>query len=817
MISSSPGSDQTVHNLVSEFLELLPEPTQRLVHLGSIPNAINAELLRKMAVEEVDAASILETLQEFYFLNQGEGGWYSFSPAVRHFLLAYWNQAEQVERFQQANRIAIAFFDDLANQTNPPGKYVFQRQALYHRLLADENAGLEFMADLFERACDQRQIGAAQNFAIQLTQTLAQLSPSAGEHASYYEMRLDFLLNRRKNLQENLEGLMRKTTDPHLKARAGILLGQALLAQYEWKQSADTLKSSIDQLRSLAAWRYAARAMLALADVYFDLVENSGGVQPEVAKGFSRLSQFLSDVIFLPFLLLDWLKRKIWFMPGWFYFSGNYQDWILNYLLQMAGSWYHRAWRLAQNVGDDATSVKALFGQSNVAVQQRREAKAKRNYSRLARLPDVQSSDYRRAQVLYGQGQVSLLGNRRTHASQELKSALTIFRSFADEGNVATVAQTLGRTYLRLFDYESAANAFLESLRASRELQDPLSQTQIAWELEQLVEKKQVSDPLQGQIREALARNKERHFLARFPSDLLQRFRTMAYWVALPLSYVLLMFVGLLVCLSLIAIEYSALLASTTGSLSQSDIFFLLVVGILPIFLAFWIFGLIYAFVGQIWVFIAGRNSLNMLGEQPDRVILTPEALMIDRTDSGESLEVQWKEIRELISADYRLWQRPIHLLSRQGMVTDRQKVIIDGITSGYMQIRKEIMQKIGGTAKQINADLVMLAHRSTYIVILLAALHAQVLVSSGQIDVSVDDIQLFLSPWLICFVADLIMILPPLILWRIYLQRNFLEQKLGMRAPGFRKSLRLSVAVILSILAFLWLLVSPFLAVGGD
>jgi len=84
---------------------------------------------------------------------------------------------------------------------------------------------------------------------------------------------------------------------------------------------------------------------------------------------------------------------------------------------------------------------------------------------------------------------------------------------------------------------------------------------------------------------------------------------------------------------------------------------------------------------------VAGRNNLNSLEEQPDRVILTSEAVVVDSPGLREPIRLAGNEIQKLVSADYRLWQRPIHLWSRQGIVSTNKSVIIDGITSGYMQI----------------------------------------------------------------------------------------------------------------------------------
>ena len=817
MNAGQSNSKDTVRQLVLEFLEILTEPMKKVVLSGVIPNTFNAELIQKITGDESEIGEILETLQQNYFINKGAGDWYYYSADVRETLWELWQDAERKAEFQKANHIALVYFDELAGKSNPPGLYFFQREALYHRLLEDENAGLEYLADLFERACDQRQIGAAQNFSMQLGQMLPHLSPVVTQYASYYEMRLDFLLNSREKLESRLEMLVSETSDSLLKARAGILLGQVWLTKYEWKKSTDILTASLAESKKLKDWRYSARAMLSLGDVYVDLVENGGGMQSENFTDSGRLSQFLTYLLFLPYLLLDWLRRKIWFLPGWFYFGGNYQDWILNYLLQMAGNWYRKAGLMAQKAEDHTSSLNALLSQANVAVQQRREAKAQRIYSKLALLPAVQSSRYRLAQVTYGLGQVSLLAGHGAQASRELQDSLNTFRSFADEENIALVAHALGKTHLLLREADSAAEALLESFQAYREKRNPLSQTQVAWELEQLVEKKQITDLMRQQVQEALVAMQERQYLVRFPSDLLRRFRALAYWVALPLSYVLILFVGIAISLSLIAIEYSALQLSSTGTLSQFDIFWLLVVGVLPIFLTFWIIELVYAMIGQAWIYMAGRVRLNSLGEQPDRIVLSPRGIAVDRPGLGEPIQLAWNEVQKLISADYRIWQRTVYLLSRQSLVGEDKSIIIDGITSGYPQIIKEVIEKIGGVAPRINADMVILAHRSTYIAVLVAILHAELLISSGHFDVSVvnenaGEVSLFLSGLLVFFLVNIITIFPPLMLWRIYLQRRLFSQQIGHYPKDYRNFVLLGGAVLLSIGAVLWLVTSPFL-----
>lgn len=812
---------EAVDRLVSEFLELMPESTRRLVYLSAIPNAIHPELLQRMLGEALDAGGILEALQEYYLINKGKGGWFSYTSEVRAALRSYWKQPGQQQEFQRANGIALAYFAGLARQTSPPGRYVFEREALYHRLLQDEAGGLETMAELFETACDQRQIGVAQNFSIQLTRTLPELSPLAAGYASYYEMRLDFLLNRRRDLEGRVDALLKEMSDPLLQARALVLLGQVLQAKYEWKKSRQVLKTSLDLLKRQGSHRYAARAMLALGDVYVDLVENCGGIQPEGSNGYGRLSRFLTHLLFLPFLLLNWLRRKIWFLPGWFYFGGNYQEWILNYLLQMAGSWYRRARRMAQKAGDEITLQNALRGEANAAMKQRREAKARRIYSRLGGFPAVLSSPYRFAQILLGKGQVSLMAGQAAQARQELQSALGLFQSFADEENIGLAAHSLGSTYLRLADPESAAAAFLTSFGAYREMQDPVSQTQVSWELERLVEEQQVASSTEGNIKDALSLLQEKHYLARFPSDLLRRFRRLAFLGALPLSYLLIFYVGMIVCLALIAFEYSVLEFSEIGGLSQSDVFFLIFAGVLPILISFWIIEIVYAALGQAWVLIAGHLSLNSLGEQPERIVLTPDAIVVDGPGFQAPQRLLWTEIQKIVSADYMLWRRPIDLFSRQGIAGASQSIVVQGITSGYRQICREIAQRVAGLAQQSNADIVILRHPSTYLAVLFALLHACLPVIMGQIEITVEnentgDINyVFFSLVLVFFVVNILLIFPPLIMWRVNLQRRFFHRHLGLRQRRLFNLISFGITILLTVIALLWLSFSPFLKVN--
>lgn len=823
MSAQKPESHAMLRKLVEDFLDLLSDDERQVMRLGAISNAFTSQLIQRMAGEGTDVPSILKSLQEYQFLSKGEGNWYFYRPDVREILQNFWQRGEHRKNFQEANNIAVDYFTELSKQSDPPAKHIFQREVLYHLLLKEEKAGLNYLADLFEQACDQHQLVDAQNYLSRLTKTLPQLSSLGREYASFYQTRLDFLLNRRENLVNRLVNISTETSDPLLKARTGILLSQVWLSQYEWKKSADILKTSLATLKRLKAWRYTARAMLVFGDIYVDLVENSGGIQIENRKFWGKLNRLFYILVFMPYLILDWLRRKINFFPGWLYFSGNYQEWILNYLLQMAGGWYHKAQQAAQTSGDNLTALNALIGQANVAIQQRREARARKIYTELAQHSSVISSRYRTARVLHGLGQISLLAGKPIQAIHELKSAFETFQSFKDVAALAQSARNLGNAYQQVGNYGDAAQAFMDSFRGFQTTHDPLPQTQIYWQLQDLnsqINEMQISNLLKQQIEDVLVSTRLQEYLARFPSQLLRQFRNLAYLVSLPLSYLLVLVIGVAASITLIAIESAAL--QTAGTLSLIDFLALSVVTLLPIPLTFWIIEMVYSLLGQAWIRLIGRKSLSLLGEQPNKITVTPDRLQINHPYLGKPTQLAWQDIRISLSANYKLWHVPIFLLSRQYLAAAGKPVILEGITSGYENLSREIKRKLSTGARYINADMTILASRTTYLAVLAAMLHALLLVFLNQGSITVinmrtcEETPLFLSILMVFFILNLIMILPPTILWRIYLQRQFLLRQLNHHPEQIGKPFLLTVTIILSVFAIFWLVTTPTLKIGG-
>ena len=823
MTNQPPTSSTTLGKVVQGLIDLMPLQPQALLRLSAIPNAFSPQLLRELSGKDLDIAAMVEELKQSHLLDQGAGDWYYYETDVRQVLNAYWLQPEHQQEFLRANRAALIFFENLVSQTTPPASYTFQAEVIYHRLLQDEKAGLEYLATQFEQVCDLHLFGVAENYLNRLDLALPQLTSEAQDHRSYYQARLDYANDRFKDLDIRVETLMAKTLDPLLHARAGLLLGQVRTSLYQWGKSSESLTACLAQFKRLKLERYAAQTLLALGNNFVELAKYSGGWETDISETRTWLRKLAYILLNLPYVCLDWLRRKIIFFPALFFFNGNYQDWILNYMLRRGGYWFKRARKVASRIKDDPLLLDALMGQALVASQQHREARAQQIYTQISRHPATQTSRYRLGQVSFGLGQTHLVAGNPGQARSELEQALQIFRSFDDERQVAASAFQLGLAHQALRELEPACTAFLESLQACRTAQDPLLETRVSIQLENLAGTRRLPAFQDDEIQQALNATPEHHFLARFPAGLLQRFRALAYLIALPISYFFILLIGIASSISLLAVE--TLQLQLSGVITPVDLVLFVVITVLPIPLAIWTIELVYCLVGQLGLFVIAGRKLDSLGEQPDRIVVGTEHLSLLHVTNGKEhfSNAKWSEIEMVFSANYALWRKPISLFSRQIIAGREGLISLDGIASGYERIAWEIRKRVSPTAKQINADIVLAANHWTYLTLLVSVLHAGYLRHIGQINIYATDpasqaqIPLFWSILFIFMIINSLIIFPAVMLWRVYWHRRILTMLPRYQATAIGSSLLPIIAILMTIIAVVWLVGSLKLKVGDD
>jgi tetratricopeptide (TPR) repeat protein len=811
--SANPHAD-TLRNLINDILELMPVEGQQLLYLAAVPNAFTITLLEKMAGTAIDVAGNLENLSDLSFLKKGQGNWLYLDADVRDILNAHWRNREFRVQFEQCNQEAVEYFERLSTQSPAPGNHTFQREVLYHRLLQDESDGLVYLAQVFENCMDQHAFGQAQAYQERLQAVLPQLSPTAADHNIYYQSRLDFIHHRRDALDTRLMQLIEHTPDPFLKTRANVLLGQLWSSQYRWTDAVTVLQKSVHDHQRLGITSNTAKAMLALGDVYVNIARYSGGWQDDFSVERRRLRQFFYLLVFLPYRILDWLRRKLDFFPSLFYFSGNYQDWILNYLFRTGGRWYRKALQAAQRTGNPVTILEATFGLAEVALYMRRETRAARIYAQLERLAAVRSSSYRAAQVAFGRGRVLLLAGKVDAARGQLLEALKVFLDYEDTKRVADVTYALGETEWRSRNPDASVERFLDSLRSYNIEEDSLAQTQVLLKVEELAESHTLPEATRIEIEKARELTPNHYYLARFPTNLLHRFRTLGYWVTLPVLYLSTILVGLAAGITISIIESQGLQGVSAFILS-------LQIAIFPLTIALWTIELVFCLIGQSWVQIFARISLDRLGEEPDRLIINHQTVTF--IHANKTIQSSWQDIKTIISENYALWHRPISLYSRQILAIGDRFIILEGITNAFSKLTTEIQQRAAITSMRLKADTSILSNLWTLLALLVSFLHAVYLYMIGKIGMTALDpssgkeIPLIWSIVFMFTVINWLIIFPPIVLWRMYYNQRVASRLCGYRSTLSGSTQIIVTAVILSMIALSWLIITPILSIGSE
>lgn len=846
---------QRYRRSLDAILARLPAALAQGLRLAAIPRWFDAPLLARLShAAPAQVAPLIEALLEFPFIRPEEGSpspldagrpsgeepRYRFQGEIRLLLLEDWRR-EQTQAYLQANHTALAYFDERAAAANFVAQPALQREGLYHLLAVDETAGIERLAVLFEDAFDRRQFGACQDLLGAAEEQRDLISLLGRAYLSYYAARLDQVYHGADPVRAVYEDLAESIPEARLQAMARWSLGEILLSENQWSAAIQAYRESLARLPDKPPDLYTARVLRAVGDAYLDLAEKSGGAQAgdlRTQAPARRIQGAFAFFLELPFRLYEALLRRVDCLPSDWYFGANYQDWITAYLLMQSSRWRRRALASFQGGGDRRGAAETRLALAEVELAKGRWSRAAKAFERLLADENILDSLYRTARVQLGQGELLLKQGRPAQAIPILEQAIGIFQRFQDPPRAAQAQRLLSGAALLLArqprqnrspaSLEEAAQAALESFETYAKLGDRLHQTQLAWDLEALWRSAAISEATRRRIAEALESEPERQYLARFPGDLLRRFRRMALFGALPLTaiFILLTGVGIFMFLS---IGESTFLQGVAG-LRPVDLLTLALGATLPLPVALWGYRGIYSLIGIALVRLLGRRLVPIEREQPDLVATLPEALSIRRQTRDASQNLPWVEVGQAASLDYSLSRRTsartpvIQLFSSLWLGSSSGGIVVEGITSGYTHLREDISRRIkaalpvqtapvaeAASGGWMNLDFAVLDYRWALAAVLAAFIYALILVQqeiiiatagpvpqNGQPGTSADLplASIFLVAYLLTFFY-----LPAVTSWRLV--RHALKQRRQLKRPaGAAVWLLLAFAVLSTLLA---------------
>jgi tetratricopeptide (TPR) repeat protein len=690
-----------IQNAVEHFLANLSQPEAQAVRLAAIPHWVNHTLLARLIPDEVDWEKIF-TLP---FIQQDEErADYCYHPEVRNYLLGWWRTHEPSE-FLAVNQQVLAQFQAHHTATRNPQQptYADEQEVLYHLLITDEAAGLDYLTPRFEQACERYALGVAQGYVNQLVELHAQgsLTNTAQRWLQYFSAHLDLIHRRGDRGEAVFQSLIDYAPDPILEAMAQAGLGRLRAGQQQWSEAIRLYRISLRVLVRRNATRSAARVRLHLGDAYNDMARYSGADVHAEEGEFGRRSRLLHLLQHFPFLVYEALVRRVRFLPNW-YFGTNYQEWIVAYLRTEAAHWYRLAEQDLLTSGETSGLLRVRLCLADLEHRLGHWARARYQYGKLAAFV-AQEDDpmgYGAAQVKLGLGRTLWRERRLADAEVELQEALTAFRHFEDHQALGESAILLGATLAALGRREEALSAYATGVTAFTRSKDGPACTQAVWALEDLLAGAPPSEAISSQVRQALAGVTERYYLTRFPNTFLRWFRRLALLGALPVSYLVTMGLAFTLIIVLAFWEGEAgLWRSGEGAADLVRSLTLSAITVMPIFLSLWLYRLVYSLLGLVVVQWFGRRLVVIEEDQPSQIITNPTGLTYRDGRTGATLGVAWSEVAALVPIDYQQWHRPITLISGTLLKTVSQTtMVLEAVTTGYEHLKRDIQRQVAAS-----------------------------------------------------------------------------------------------------------------------
>jgi hypothetical protein len=797
--SEAVGQDQNdlLYNVNWLLFQELPEKTREVAFHASIPNYFDLVLLYKLHPIENEAQTALEQLSEIDFLQVDKLGIYKISDDLREILLIVYRNPEQIDEFIKLNQIVLNHL----NKIDPLPIH----EVIYHQLIIDESAGVDLLSQYFESSVECYQLGDAQNLLLIAQDLSSYMSEKSRAWVQYFQARLDFLLRVQGEGEESFKSLRSKAPDNRLRSLAVWHLGQLALRRDEWTNAVKLLRESQKTLLRLGDVHDVIWVMVSLGDVYIDLAENNGGVQPEVERERKPIQKFFFILLNLPFLLLIKIFHNSQAFPGWIGFGWGYQDWIILYLLAQAGNWYRKARRLALKINHIDSINQTTLSQARAEIAMHRWGLAEKTLKNLVIQDKLKNNLYFQAQINLEIGQVWLAKKEIYKAKIALSNALMVFRLTKDHFSAAQSAHQLALVSLQQQDTNTAVKALLEAYQHYQILHDNLSKTQIARELEEIQNTSNLDEESQKDISAVILKQASRSYLVRFPDTLLRWFRRFIYMGSIPLSYLLAIIGGGALVISFSVAE--SIVRGAANAFSFLDKFVLTLIVIFAFPLVLWGYHLVYGLLGYLFIRFLGNRLVPIQREQPDVITTDANGITIHNPNKPKDRQLQWEEVKTFISADYKLWQRPLSIASRHFLTHKDDSMILEGVTSGYELLIKDILRRVGDKCTVIKIDLVLLANIWTYLIIGISFLLAIFISTTGLATFKICEpveMDLFSPKILMVFFVFIIFLLPLITLFRVINHRKWVHKATKQKEKTIPNSLLWLATIFLCLLVLI-------------
>lgn len=693
----------------------------------AIPRWFDAEIMAVLRDrQDGNNEKILSQLETYSFVRRLSAERYTYSDDVRHVLLEDWRQ--RPDDLRPIQKRLYNYFERRMGATNTENRATWLREIVtYDLLLASttlvkdqqgssspwiitagavaarlERAVLRFRS-LFEAAFQAHRMAEAEAILVAVEEQANILAPSIQDWVVYYRGKLCHATLQLAQAITNYQQLLnRRELDPELRTLSTISLGDVQVENGSWAAAINSYQAALALPRLESGQRAAVH--LGIADAYNEIAISSGGWhianQPKnpLLRFTIRATLVLAS---LPMLILVWFLHRLGAAVPPALVLVRYQNWLLARIFRASRDEIQAAYIIYKERDDPINiarcemrlvDIDVLFGNTRQAVELAQQL-----------INHIKPEDtYRRAKLQLTLARALFANNQGAAAQQQAEEALVIFRA-VDDGRWETRAlSVLGRIYAAEGKTTQAIDMYQQGLTRALAINSVLSRERILYELRIW---RRINPKYPPVLDTILSNVPSQRFVSRFPSFLLP-YLQIGQSVVIP---------AVLLLTAVIAprLQPSTVLRTDTNLLLPTPNVYvfpwqrLLISPIIMLLIA----GVAYALLGLI---VLWRMPLTRVRQnQPDIIVLHPEEMIHFDQHGDQAHRIRWADITAIVSADRKLWDRPLPVFSRTIIESNTQPILrIDGITSWYNTMSRIIRQRTraaGANVKEHNLDFSLL------------------------------------------------------------------------------------------------------------
>lgn len=775
-------------SILKRRLSNLPRELIQLVYMSCVPLWLEPNVFMTLYSSKEQANSALDLLQNLHLITSVGPNQAIIRPEARRYLINAIIRGHVIDFIEINRQMATFCLSSLRNSRNEEQRFRWARATMYHLVAANEPDGWSWLARLFDDAVARGLKGTAKQVLDPLRILHPLLSHKDRTVLMYYKARLALIENKHRRAKCFFQTVTNNSKSEILIGVAHRGLAQTMIMQQDWSKglhelykSRNCLSQAEDPYSLALTWATEGHLFQEMSDFY-------GGLKKVESRIFTDPISFKQLLLFWPLLAYHHLAIRIQRLP--FINAGfNYQDWLTARLLVAATNAYHHADHVLNKGESPHTQFEIQTGLVGLYIQLGMIQRAQQLLNRLDEWEYTQNSEYRKAHIKYWRAELSFYLGNYAITKTLLQEIIFIFEKYRHSRYIATIYRRLGETEYQANQTQAAIEAYRVAATNYAKVGQILSQTALIDKITNIIGRNfDNTTPLE--------------YLARFSTNLAQRYRRLAYWT------VLWVFLLTVLVFWLIGFRIEGDL-----KLDLTSIVFVFYLLVWPLF-AFWCFQIIYQVLGLLAAF---RIPIDRLEHDARiRFILNGAKLTAYDSNQEKAEHLRYEDILLLQDVTCLFRSHTLSLFSYTRVVTLTTEIQIPGHTIGYKNLLRNLKRHLPNEICQTHIfQLLPFPPLSGVIVTILGGILYQLGFQLGADPVNSSNYYLptEISGISLGAIVTTILYLPPIMLWNLLLHRRRLRQYLRMNstpkaAPRTEKYL-IVAAIIWTLIAFLYLIIA--------